>query len=132
MMDQRIDRNGRHRRRPGLCGPGRHVALLSLVLAAALFAAAFGGRTARLLAAGALAWVAIVALMTTAGYAGNPRYLVAAAAIGAAANETKTAAMIAAAPVITPAVFSSPKAIAAALSAPVSRRSRIRTTRNTA
>ncbi len=38
MMDQRIDRNGRHRRRPGLCGPGRHVALLSLVLAAALFA----------------------------------------------------------------------------------------------
>ena len=32
----------------------------------------------------ALAWVVIVAVMTTAGYAGNPRYLVAAAALGAA------------------------------------------------
>ena len=53
-------------------------------LAAALIAAAFGGRTARLLAAGAAAWVAIVAVMTVAGYAGNPRYLVAAAAVGAA------------------------------------------------
>jgi hypothetical protein len=53
-------------------------------LVAALFAAAVGGRIARLLAAGALGWVAIVALMTTAGYAGNPRYLVAAAAVGAA------------------------------------------------
>ena len=42
------------------------------------------GRTARLLAAGAAAWVAIVAVMTVAGYAGNPRYLVAAAAVGAA------------------------------------------------
>jgi hypothetical protein len=52
-------------------------------LIAALFAAAVGGRTVRLLAAGAAGWVAIVALMTTAGYAGNPRYLVAAAAVGA-------------------------------------------------
>ena len=52
-------------------------------LIAALFAAATGGRTERLLAAGAAGWVAIVALMTTAGYAGNPRYLVAAAAVGA-------------------------------------------------
>jgi hypothetical protein len=42
------------------------------------------GRTIRVLAAGALAWVAIVAVMTQAGYAGNPRYLVAAAAIGCA------------------------------------------------
>jgi hypothetical protein len=40
------------------------------------------GRVIRVLAAGALAWVAIVAVMTQAGYAGNPRYLVAAAAIG--------------------------------------------------
>jgi len=37
-------------------------------------------------------------------------------AIGAAAKETKTAAMIAAAPVITPAVRSNPKEIAARLS----------------
>jgi hypothetical protein len=40
------------------------------------------GRIIRVLAAGAVAWVAIVAVMTQAGYAGNPRYLVAAAAIG--------------------------------------------------
>jgi hypothetical protein len=46
--------------------------------------AAAGGRIIRFLAAGALAWVAIVAVMTQAGYAGNPRYLVAAAAIGCA------------------------------------------------
>ena len=32
--------------------------------------------------AAALAWVAIVAVMAQAGYAGNPRYLVAAASLG--------------------------------------------------
>ncbi len=53
-------------------------------LLAALFAAIVGDRTVRVLAAGAVGWVAIVALMTTAGYAGNPRYLVAAAAVAAA------------------------------------------------
>jgi hypothetical protein len=52
------------------------------VLLAAALGVALGGRTARALAAGALAWVAIVALMTQAGYAGNPRYNVAPAAIG--------------------------------------------------
>ena len=51
----------------------------------AVIAAAFAtGRDARRIAAGAAAWVAIVAIMTVAGYAGNPRYLVAAAALGAA------------------------------------------------
>jgi hypothetical protein len=40
-----------------------------------------GGRVAAL-AAAAVAWVAIVAAMTVGGYAGNPRYLVAAAAAG--------------------------------------------------
>jgi hypothetical protein len=53
-------------------------------LIAALIAALLGDRTVHRLAAGAAGWVAIVALMTTAGYAGNPRYLVAAAAVGAA------------------------------------------------
>jgi hypothetical protein len=38
-------------------------------------------RAARTLAAGAVAWVAIVAAMTVGGFAGNPRYLVAAAAV---------------------------------------------------
>jgi hypothetical protein len=47
---------------------------------AAIFAT---GADARRIAAGAAAWVAIVAVMTVAGYAGNPRYLVAAAALGA-------------------------------------------------
>jgi hypothetical protein len=45
-------------------------------------AAVAAGRTIRVLAAGAVAWVLIVAVMTQAGYAGNPRYLVAACAIG--------------------------------------------------
>ena len=40
------------------------------------------GRTRACSAAGALAWVLLVAVMTQAGYAGNPRYLVAAAAVG--------------------------------------------------
>jgi hypothetical protein len=47
-------------------------------------AAPGSARVIRVLAAGAVAWVAIVAVMTQAGYAGNPRYLVAAAAIGCA------------------------------------------------
>ena len=51
------------------------------VLLAAVVGVALGGRTARGLAAGALAWVALVAVMTQAGYAGNPRYNVAPAAI---------------------------------------------------
>jgi hypothetical protein len=53
-------------------------------LLAAAAAVALGGRTERALAAAALAWVAIVAVMTQAGYAGNPRYNVAAAAVGCA------------------------------------------------
>jgi len=53
-------------------------------LVAAVAAVWFGGRVTRWLAAGVAAWVAIVAAMTAAGYAGNPRYLVAAAAVGAA------------------------------------------------
>jgi len=51
------------------------------VLLAAAAGAALGGRTARGLAAGALGWVVLVAVMTQAGYAGNPRYNVAPAAI---------------------------------------------------
>ncbi len=59
--------------------------LLTLpALVAVVIAAVVGGRVPRLLAAGAAAWVAIVAVMTVAGYAGNPRYLVAAAAVAAA------------------------------------------------
>jgi hypothetical protein len=53
-------------------------------LIAAVLALAIPDRRVRWLAVGAVAWVAIVAAMTVAGYAGNPRYLVAAAAVGAA------------------------------------------------
>jgi len=49
----------------------------------ATLAALFAGRRARLLGAAALGWVALVAVQTQAGYAGNPRYLVAAGAVGA-------------------------------------------------
>ena len=49
----------------------------------ALIGAALAGPLARRILLGAVAWVAIVAAMTVAGYAGNPRYLVAAAALGA-------------------------------------------------
>jgi hypothetical protein len=57
-------------------------ALLTVpALLAAVAGAALGGRVARLLAAAALGWVALVAVMTQAGYAGNPRYNVAAAAL---------------------------------------------------
>lgn len=51
---------------------------------AALLAAALGGPLARRIFAAAAAWVLLVAVMTVTGYAGNPRYLVAAAALGAA------------------------------------------------
>lgn len=68
---------------PALAVLGDAAALLTLpALLAAAVAVATGGRRARVLAAGAAVWVAIVAVMTEAGYAGNPRYLVAAAAVG--------------------------------------------------
>ena len=43
-----------------------------------------GGPLTRRIFIAAAAWVVLVAVMTAAGYAGNPRYLVAAAALGAA------------------------------------------------
>ncbi len=58
------------------------VLLTPPVLVAAVAGAVVGGRIARLLAAAAAGWVLIVAVMTQAGYAGNPRYNVAAAAVG--------------------------------------------------
>ena len=53
-------------------------------LVAAVIAAVAGGPLARWIAAAAAGWIVVVAAMTVAGYAGNPRYLVAAAALGAA------------------------------------------------
>ena len=68
---------------PGLAVLADAVALLTVpaTLAAAAGTVA-GPRLARVLAAGAAAWIAIVAVMAQAGYAGNPRYLVAAMAFG--------------------------------------------------
>jgi len=54
---------------------------VELVTLPAALAALFSG--ARWLALGALAWIGLVAVETQAGYAGNPRYLAAAAAVGA-------------------------------------------------
>jgi hypothetical protein len=53
-------------------------------LIAAVIAIVAGGPLARRIGLAAGAWIATVAGMTLAGYAGNPRYLVAAAALGAA------------------------------------------------
>jgi hypothetical protein len=53
-------------------------------LIAAVIAIIAGGPLVRRIGVAAGAWIAIVAAMTVAGYAGNPRYLVAAAALGAA------------------------------------------------
>jgi hypothetical protein len=59
------------------------VALLTVPATLAAVAGTIAGpRLARVLAAAAVAWIAIVAVMAQAGYAGNPRYLVAAMAFG--------------------------------------------------
>ena len=68
---------------PGLAVLADAVSLLTVPAAlAAVAGAILGCRLARVLAAGAAAWIAIVAVMAQAGYAGNPRYLVAAMAYG--------------------------------------------------
>jgi hypothetical protein len=68
---------------PGLEVLADFAELLTLpVLVAAVAGALLGGGVARWLAAGAAGWVLLVAVMTQAGYAGNPRYNVAAAAFG--------------------------------------------------
>ena len=67
---------------PGLQVLVDFLQLLTPPVALAAFAGAlWGGRTARRLGLAAVAWVAIVAVMAQAGYAGNPRYTVAAAAV---------------------------------------------------
>jgi hypothetical protein len=68
---------------PGLAVLADAVALLTVPATLAAVAGTIAGpRLARALAAAALAWIAIVAVMAQAGYAGNPRYLVAAMAFG--------------------------------------------------
>jgi hypothetical protein len=68
---------------PGLAVLADFVDLLTIPAAiAALVALVVGPRTVRVLGAAALLWVVIVAVMAQAGYAGNPRYLVAACAVG--------------------------------------------------
>jgi hypothetical protein len=75
--------SARHEAVPALAVLWDAVELLTIPAALAALAAAVTRRgPIRALAAGSLAWVAIVAVMAQAGYAGNPRYLVAAAAVG--------------------------------------------------
>ena len=69
---------------PALAVLGDTATICTLPAVAAVLAAVLGGPLARRIFAAAAAWVVIVAVMTVAGYAGNPRYLVAAAALGAA------------------------------------------------
>lgn len=68
---------------PGLAVLADAVTLLTIPATLAALAAVIAGpRVVRVLAAGAAVWVLLVAVMAQAGYAGNPRYLVAAAAVG--------------------------------------------------
>jgi hypothetical protein len=68
---------------PGLAVLADAVDLLTIPAAImALVAVIIGPRLVRVLGAAAALWVVIVAVMAQAGYAGNPRYLVAAAAVG--------------------------------------------------
>jgi hypothetical protein len=68
---------------PGLAVLADAVALLTVPATLAAVAGTIAGpRLARVLAAAAAAWILIVAVMAQAGYAGNPRYLVAAMAFG--------------------------------------------------
>lgn len=81
---------------PGLAVLADAAALLTLpATLAALYATVTGTRTTRLLAAAAAAWIATVAVMAQAGYAGNPRYLVAAMAAGAVLAGIGTATLAA-------------------------------------
>jgi hypothetical protein len=84
------------------------------VLLAALAGAALGDRRARALGAAALAWVALVALMTQAGYAGNPRYNVVPAAVACVLAGIGVAALAAR---LAPRGAGRPAAVAAALGA---------------
>jgi hypothetical protein len=85
------------------------------VLVAAVLGTVLGGRIARVLAAGALAWVVLVAVMTQAGYAGNPRYNVAPAAVACVLAGLGIAALVR-----RPAA--GPDASAAGVAAPPTRR----------
>jgi hypothetical protein len=68
---------------PGLAVLADAVVLLTVPATLAAVAGTIAGsRLARALAAAAAAWILIVAVMAQAGYAGNPRYLVAAMAFG--------------------------------------------------
>ena len=96
---------------PGLAVLADAVSLMTVPAAvAAVVGTIAGGPLARALAAAAAAWIAIVAVMAQAGYAGNPRYLVAAMAYGSvlagvgAAWAGHGAATIARRPAATPRV----------------------------
>jgi hypothetical protein len=68
---------------PGLAVLADAVDLLTIPAAImAVVAVIAGPRVVRVLGAAAALWVLIVAVMAQAGYAGNPRYLVAAAGVG--------------------------------------------------
>jgi hypothetical protein len=68
---------------PGLAVLADAVTLLTVPAAlGAVVGVIAASRVVRILAAAALAWVALVAVMAQAGYAGNPRYLVVAVALG--------------------------------------------------
>lgn len=72
--------------------------VLPLAVAWPLALGALGDRRARVLGAGALAWIAIVAAMTLAGFAGLPRFMAPAAAIVCVLGGAGLAALLAVRP----------------------------------
>ena len=70
-------------------------AALPLAVAWPLALAALGDRRARVLGAGAVGWIALVAAMTLAGFAGLPRFMAPAAALVAVLGGAGLAALLA-------------------------------------
>ena len=91
---------------PGLAVLADAVSLLTVPAALAAVAGIVAGPgLARVLGAAAGAWIAIVAVMAQAGYAGNPRYLVAAMAFGCVLAGHGAAVVLRRAPAVAAAVL---------------------------
>ncbi len=89
---------GARRAQTGTSNPAESLgwaALLPLAVAWPLALAALRERAARLLAVGALAWIAVVAAMTVAGFAGLPRFVAPAAAVVCVLGGAGLAALVA-------------------------------------
>ncbi|HWC27384.1 MAG TPA: hypothetical protein VG474_12430 [Solirubrobacteraceae bacterium] len=93
-----FDGGGAQRAQTGTSDPLEALAwaaALPLAVAWPLALVALRDRAARVLGAGALGWIAIVAAMTTAGFAGLPRFMTPAAAVAGVLGGAGLAALLA-------------------------------------